>query len=236
MVECARVAERLLEVLTGDGLTPLPKTSGSKGLQVYCGVRTRQPERTSAYAKAVAEQLAAELPELVVAKMAKDLRAGRVLIDWSQNHVAKTTIAPSLRGRDTPAVSTPVTWDEVRAFRAAAELRFTDEDVLHRVEDGDLLAGLHDTRVAAVAVQPGMLRGSRALASTKDSRAVRTSCGVKPRVGIPSSIATARSGVRADGRAEAGGAAAVVALRAWASGTAEWSSRTCCEQTALSSR
>ncbi|WIX76706.1 ATP-dependent DNA ligase [Amycolatopsis carbonis] len=148
VVECCRVAERLLEVLTADGLTPLPKTSGSKGLQVYCGVRTRQPERTSAYAKAVAEQLAAELPELVVSKMAKNPRTGRVLIDWSQNHVSKTTIAPySLRGRATPTVSTPITWDEVRACRTPAELTFTADDVLHRVDElGDLLADLHDTR------------------------------------------------------------------------------------------
>ncbi|MEU4674541.1 non-homologous end-joining DNA ligase [Amycolatopsis sp. NPDC023774] len=150
VVECARVAERLLEVLTADGLTPLPKTSGSKGLQISCGVRTRQPGRTSAYAKAIAEQLAAEMPELVVSKMAKNLRANKVFIDWSQNHVAKTTIAPySLRGRDTPTASTPITWDEVRACRTTAELTFTADDVLHRVEEhGDLLAELAGTRVA----------------------------------------------------------------------------------------
>jgi bifunctional non-homologous end joining protein LigD len=71
VVECCRFAERLLEVLTIDGLTPLPKTSGSKGLQVYCGVRTRQPGRTSAYAEAMAEQLAGETPPLVVSQMVK---------------------------------------------------------------------------------------------------------------------------------------------------------------------
>ncbi|WIX79225.1 non-homologous end-joining DNA ligase [Amycolatopsis carbonis] len=150
VVECARVAGRLLEVLTADGLTPLPKTSGSKGLQVCCGVRTRRPERTSVYAKAIAEQLAGEMPELVGAKMAKTLRTNKVFIDWSQNHVAKTTIAPySLRGRDSPIVSTPITWDEVRACRTTAELTFTADDVLHRIDEhGDLLADLHDTRVA----------------------------------------------------------------------------------------
>ncbi|QYN26420.1 non-homologous end-joining DNA ligase [Amycolatopsis sp. DSM 110486] len=149
IVECARVAERLLEVLTADGLTPLPKTSGSKGLQVCCGVKTRRPERTSAYAKAIAEQLAGEMPELVVSKMAKTLRTNKVLIDWSQNHVAKTTIAPySLRGRDTPTASTPITWDEVRACRTPSELTFTADDVLHRVDEhGDLLAELAGTRV-----------------------------------------------------------------------------------------
>ncbi|MEV6904322.1 non-homologous end-joining DNA ligase [Amycolatopsis sp. NPDC051372] len=148
IVECCRVAERLLEVLTADGLTPLPKTSGSKGLQIYCGVRTRRAERTSNYANAVAEQLAAEMPELVVAKMAKNLRTNRVLIDWSQNNPAKTTIAPySLRGRDAPTASTPITWDEVRACRTPAELTFTADDVLHRVDEhGDLLAELEPSR------------------------------------------------------------------------------------------
>ncbi|WIX83052.1 non-homologous end-joining DNA ligase [Amycolatopsis carbonis] len=150
VVECARVAERLLEVLTADGLAPLPKTSGSKGLQICCGVRTRRPDRTSTYAKAIAEQLAAEMPELVVSKMAKALRTNKVLIDWGQNHVAKTTIAPySLRGRATPTVSTPITWNEVRACRTPAELTFTAADVLHRVDEhGDLLTELETSRVA----------------------------------------------------------------------------------------
>ena len=123
---------------------PLPKTSGSKGMQVCCGVRTRSPERTSAYAKAIAEQLAREIPERVVAKMAKDLRMNKVFIDWSQNNPAKTTIAPySLRARGTPTASTPLTWDEVRGCRTPAELTFTAGDLLQRVADhGDLLAAL----------------------------------------------------------------------------------------------
>jgi bifunctional non-homologous end joining protein LigD len=148
IVECARVAQRLHDILVDDGLTPIPKTSGSKGMQVYCGVRTRQPERTSAYAKAVAEQLSRETPELVVAKMTKALRTGKVFIDWSQNNPAKTTIAPySLRGRDHPTVSTPITWNEVHACHHAQQLVFTADDVLDRVhEHGDLFAHLADTR------------------------------------------------------------------------------------------
>ncbi|MFI5615620.1 hypothetical protein [Amycolatopsis sp. NPDC051903] len=167
VVECARVAERLLEVLTADGLIPLPKTSSSKGLQIYCGVRTHQPDRTSAYAKAVAEQLAKELPELVVAKMAKNLHPNRVLIDWSQNHPAKTTVAPySLRGRAFPTVSAAIRWAEVRACRTPAELTVTADDVLHRVgEHGDLLAESADTHVA--------LPGKRAFWSPR--RALRLS-------------------------------------------------------------
>ena len=148
IVECCRVAERLHNLLVADGLTPVAKTSGSKGLQIYAGIHTNDPKRPSAYAKALAERLAAETPDLVVATMAKNLRHGKVFIDWSQNHPAKTTIAPySLRGRTHPTVSTPVTWDEVRACRQPQQLVFTADDVLDRVErHGDLFADLADTR------------------------------------------------------------------------------------------
>jgi bifunctional non-homologous end joining protein LigD len=80
----------------------------------------------------------------VTAVMAKAQRTGRVFIDWSQNNPAKTTVAPySLRGRDHPTASTPVTWEEVRACRHVNRLTFTADDVLDRIEDhGDLLAGL----------------------------------------------------------------------------------------------
>jgi bifunctional non-homologous end joining protein LigD len=150
IVECARIAERLYDVLTADGLTPIAKTSGSKGMQVYAGVRVRQAERTSAYAKAIAERFAAETPKLVTAKMTKALRTGKVFIDWSQNNPAKTTVAPySLRGREHPTVSTPLTWDEVRTCRTPQQLVFTAEDMLDRVgEFGDLFAELLNTRSA----------------------------------------------------------------------------------------
>jgi DNA primase len=84
IVECARVAERLHDVLVEDGLTPVAKKSGSKGIQVHAGVRVRSAERTSAYAKVLAERFATQTPELVTAKMAKNLRPGKVFIDWSQ--------------------------------------------------------------------------------------------------------------------------------------------------------
>jgi bifunctional non-homologous end joining protein LigD len=150
VVECARVAERLHDILVGDGLTPLAKTSGAKGMQLYAGIRTRSPQAPSAYAKALAERLATETPAHVTATMAKAARPGKVFIDWSQNNPAKTTIAPySLRGRDHPTVSTPLTWDEVRACRRARQLVFTAEDVLARVEThGDLFADLATTRAA----------------------------------------------------------------------------------------
>ncbi len=145
LVECCRIAERLHDILVADGLTPFAKTSGAKGMQLYAGISAGDP---SVYAKALAERLAAETPDLAVAKMAKNLRRDKVFIDWSQNNPAKTTIAPySLRGRERPTVSTPVTWDEVRACRRPAGLTFTADDVLDRVADlGDLLAGLDESR------------------------------------------------------------------------------------------
>ncbi|SDM33543.1 DNA ligase D [Allokutzneria albata] len=150
IVECARVAERLHSILTAHGLTPVAKTSGSKGLQVYAGITTTDPAEPSAYAKALAQQLARETPDLVVAKMAKAVRPGKVFIDWSQNNPAKTTVAPySLRGRDHPTVSTPITWAEVRGCRRVRDLVFTAVDVIDRVEDiGDLFAALADTRAS----------------------------------------------------------------------------------------
>jgi bifunctional non-homologous end joining protein LigD len=148
IVDCSRVAERLHDVLVADGLTPYAKTSGSKGMQLYCGIRTDDPAAPSAYAKRLAQHLARETPDSVTAVMAKAQRGGRVFIDWSQNNPAKTTVAPySLRGRDHPTVSTPVTWDEVRACRHVNHLTFTADEVLDRVEEhGDLLAGLDESR------------------------------------------------------------------------------------------
>lgn len=147
VVSCCRVAERLYDLLIADGLTPAVKTSGSKGLQLYCGIRSRASDQARGYARTLAGRLAAETPKLVVSKMDRVLRPGKVFIDWSQNNTAKTTVAPySLRGRDQPTVSTPLTWDEVRACRHAADLVFTAPDVLARVaEFGDLLAAVTAT-------------------------------------------------------------------------------------------
>jgi bifunctional non-homologous end joining protein LigD len=119
-------------------------------MQLYAAVRVRKADRTSEYAKGLAERLARETPDLVTAKMAKALRPGKVFIDWSQNNPAKTTVAPySLRGRDHPTVSTPITWDEVRGCQHADDLVFTADDVLDRVDRlGDLFADLLHNRVA----------------------------------------------------------------------------------------
>jgi bifunctional non-homologous end joining protein LigD len=144
VVDCARVALRLRERLAADGLACHPRTSGGKGMQLYLPVTVSSPDRTSAFAKAMAEELAAETPGRVTAVMAKARRRGKVFVDWSQNNPHKTTIASySLRGRARPTVATPVTWDEVAAAREPADLTFTFADLPARIaEHGDLMAPL----------------------------------------------------------------------------------------------
>jgi bifunctional non-homologous end joining protein LigD len=145
IVECCQVAELVREALADDGLEVYAKTSGSKGLQVYAPLDGKAPwEQVSAYAKTLAQRLAKDHPDLVVWQMRKDLRGGKVLVDWSQNNAAKTTVSVwSLRARPAPTVSTPVTWDEVTSCSDPADLRFTAADALSRAErDGDGFAPL----------------------------------------------------------------------------------------------
>jgi bifunctional non-homologous end joining protein LigD len=129
------------------GLESFVKTSGSKGLQLYLPLNDPRAgyEQTKPFAKAVAELLESEEPDLVVSRMTRARRAGKVLIDWSQNDAAKTTIcAYSLRARPTPTVSTPLAWEEVRQALDGGEpaaLSFEADAVLARVaERGDELA------------------------------------------------------------------------------------------------
>ena len=96
IAECCAVAERLGARLEADGLDPVVKTSGSKGMQVYAPIEAADREHPSRYAKALAQELSAETPDDVVWRMEKVLRPGKVLIDWSQNNPAKTTVAPVL--------------------------------------------------------------------------------------------------------------------------------------------
>jgi bifunctional non-homologous end joining protein LigD len=143
ILECCEVADRLRQRLVDDGLDPVVKTSGSKGVQVYAPIRVSDREHPSRYARTLAQELSVETPDRVVWRMEKVLRPGKVLIDWSQNNPAKTTVAPySLRARPDAPVSTPIGWDEVEAVLDGADpgsLRFRTEDVLARVEDyGDL--------------------------------------------------------------------------------------------------
>jgi len=140
------VGLRIRDLLRDLGLECFPKTSGSKGLQLYAPLNTPITyEQTKPFAHAVAQALERNDPDLVVSRMKRELRKGKVFVDWSQNDRAKTTVAVySLRARPRPRVSTPVTWDEVQAALAAedaAMLRFEAADVLERVaEHGDLFA------------------------------------------------------------------------------------------------
>ncbi|HEY6279237.1 MAG TPA: non-homologous end-joining DNA ligase [Streptosporangiaceae bacterium] len=144
IVECCAVAQLLRPLLTEHGLEPLAKTSGGKGLQLVAAITGLTSEQASQLALDLAERLARAHPELVVSRMTKALRPGKVLVDWSQNNAAKTTVAPySLRAMPQPTASTPVTWDEVGACRQPEDLVFTSDDVLARVADrGDLFAPL----------------------------------------------------------------------------------------------
>jgi bifunctional non-homologous end joining protein LigD len=148
VVECCRVASWIADRLPAKGREPAAKTSGSKGLQVYVKLPARTEWETARErALHVAQSIEKDHPELVVTNMTKALRRGRVLIDWSQNHQAKTTVAVySLRGVADPSVSTPVTWDEVRDCEQhgdPARLRFGPAEVLDRVQrHGDLFAAL----------------------------------------------------------------------------------------------
>jgi bifunctional non-homologous end joining protein LigD len=148
IVECCEVALLLRERLEADGFTPVAKTSGSKGMQLAAPVEVDDFDRPSQYAHRLARELEEERPDLVVSRMTKSLRPEKVLVDWSQNNPAKTTVAPySLRAKDEPTASTPLTWDEVAS---RSNLRFRADEVLTRVsEQGDLWAAVLDDRLRA---------------------------------------------------------------------------------------
>jgi bifunctional non-homologous end joining protein LigD len=143
IAECCLVAVRLRESLAADGLVPVAKTSGSKGMQVSAPIEVTDPELPSRYAHSLAKLLERDGPDLTVSRMAKAVRPGKVFVDWSQNNPAKTTVAPySLRAKATPTVSTPLTWEEVER---GGHISFTADEVLDRVaEHGDLFAGVLD--------------------------------------------------------------------------------------------
>ncbi|MCU1659878.1 MAG: ATP-dependent ligase [Pseudonocardiales bacterium] len=146
ITQCCQVALLLRDVLESDGFTPRAKTSGSKGMQLSAAIDVDDQDLPSQYAHALAIQLEAEHPDLVVSRMTKSLRPGKVLVDWSQNSPAKTTVAPySLRARAEPTVSTPLDWDEVTDGTSGGELRFLATDVLERVSQrGDLFGPVLD--------------------------------------------------------------------------------------------
>jgi bifunctional non-homologous end joining protein LigD len=152
IVECAEVALELRMIFEHLGMEAFPKTSGSKGMQVYVPLNTPTAyDVTRPFARGLAELLERRRPDLVVSEMKKSVRGGKVFVDWSQNASFKTTVnVYSLRAMDRPTVSTPLRWEEVEAVtdsRDPDDLVFTSADVLERVaEHGDLFAGVVELR------------------------------------------------------------------------------------------
>ena len=208
IVQCAQVGIWLHDIFSHWGLESFPKTSGSKGLQIYVPLNTPTTyEVTKTFALALAKLLEQEHRDLVVSEMKKELRTGKVFVDWSQNDEHKTTVSVySLRAREHPTVSTPVTWDEVEAAlkkRDASRLVFEAPDVLERFEKmGDLHAPvlrlkqkLPDTRKVAESEAQGQ---GIEIASEEDAkiakpRAAASRKPVKKKSAPSSRAASARS-------------------------------------------
>jgi bifunctional non-homologous end joining protein LigD len=144
--ECCQVAVLMRNRLAEDGINAYPKTSGKKGMQLACPIAGKQSsDEVSDYAHRIAAELERAAPKLIVSRMAKQLRPGKVFIDWSQNSASKTTVTPySLRAQPTPTVSAPLTWEEVESGEVVPA-KLTAGVVLDRVEKlGDLLSDLCD--------------------------------------------------------------------------------------------
>lgn len=151
VVEACEVALWLRERLAADGITAYAKTSGSKGLHLLAAIAPVPSERATEYAKRLAVEAEKAMPDLVLHRMTRSLRPGKVFVDWSQNAAKKTTAAPyTLRARREPLVSTPVTWEEVAECRAPERLAFRAADLAPRLREyGDLMAPLCETEGAA---------------------------------------------------------------------------------------
>jgi bifunctional non-homologous end joining protein LigD len=152
IVECCEVALVLRGLFTQLGLESVVKTSGSKGMQICVPLNSATSyELTKPFARRIAELLEARLPELVVSRMTKHLRPGKILVDWSQNDAHKTTVTVySVRARERPTVSAPLTWEEAQSCLQAGDpgmLSFETDEVLARVAaTGDAFATLLSTR------------------------------------------------------------------------------------------
>ncbi|GAA0653984.1 non-homologous end-joining DNA ligase [Streptomyces malaysiensis subsp. malaysiensis] len=146
IVDCRVVAVWLRERLRADGLTAYAKTSGSKGLHLLVPLEPTPSRQATAYARRLALEAANAMPDLVIRKMTRSLRPGKVYVDFSQNAAAKTTAAPyTPRALPEPAVSAPVTWEEVEECGDPSALTFLIDDIPARLDrHGDLLAPLLD--------------------------------------------------------------------------------------------
>jgi bifunctional non-homologous end joining protein LigD len=177
IVQCAQVGLWVREIFDHFGLQSFPKTSGSKGLQIYIPLNTKTSyEQTKPFAHALARLLEQEHPDLVVSDMKKAIRTNKVLVDWSQNDQHKTTISVySLRAREHPTVSTPVTWDEVEQTlkkKEAGLLVFEAKDVLARVKKmGDLFEPVQTLKQKLPQLS-GLLGGSSTASSEKDKKGI----------------------------------------------------------------
>ena len=148
IVQCCQVAVWVRDIFGRFGLESFPKTSGSKGLQVYVPLNSKVTyDETKPFARAVARLLEDSHRDLVVSDMKKSLRSNKVFVDWSQNDDYKTTVCVySLRAKDQPTVSTPVTWKEVENCLKKGDpelLVFTSEQALKRVEKSGELCRVH---------------------------------------------------------------------------------------------
>ncbi len=149
IVQCCQVALQLRELFTDLSVEAFPKTSGSKGMQLEVPLNVDTDyEHTKTLARTIAQLMESRHPASIVFKMEKALRKNKVFIDWSQNDDAKTTISVySLRARERPTVSTPVSWDEVEKGAEGEPLTFETDDVLARIESlGDLQAPVLDLK------------------------------------------------------------------------------------------
>ena len=168
IVQCAQVALDLRTLFDHLGMRAFPKTSGSKGMQVYVPLNTPADyDATKGFALGLAQLLERRRPELVVSDMKKSLRAGKVLVDWSQNDEHKTTVCVySLRAREQPTASTPLRWEEVEGVLQSGDpddLAFTSDEVLARVaEHGDLFAGVLELEQSLPAAGDGSPAARRA--------------------------------------------------------------------------
>jgi bifunctional non-homologous end joining protein LigD len=172
IVECAQVALWLREMFEAFGLELFPKTSGSKGMQVYVPLNTDVTYgQTKPFAHGIAQMLEKEHPKLIVSQMKKELRKGKVFVDWSQNDEHKTTVCVySLRAKEQPTVSTPITWEEVEEINETGDPEvavFESDDVLARVEEhGDLFEPVVELEQELPEV-PGMPKGRRPRARSR---------------------------------------------------------------------
>ncbi|CAH0207807.1 MULTISPECIES: ATP-dependent DNA ligase [unclassified Microbacterium] len=192
LAQCAHVARLAREILGDIGLDPVPVTSGSKGIHLYCHLDgTQSSDQASAIARELARSIETDHPDLATSTMSKSVRGGKVFIDWSQNNGSKTTISPySLRGRAHPTAAAPRTWDELDDPKLH-QLDFGE--VASRVEEGiDPFAGFGPSSADAVLASYRSKRDASRTPEPVPERTVITGAGALPRFVIQEHHARAK--------------------------------------------